>query len=285
MKKSIGKGIRGTKASIILLVCLFCVGDARAGFERRDQGARPIGMGGAFVAIADNAWAIIFNPAGLAQLRGDEIAAFYSPQPFGMIELSLASFALAHPTSFGEVGLSVNRFGFDLYREVSGILSYANSYRDVFSFGINLTYNSLAIKNYGSASAIGVDVGILATVTRGLHWGFFAANVNAPSIGQAKERLPQIYASGLSFSPADGLLLGLDVIKDIRYPALLRAGLEYRLVDPVSLRVGVGNNPTKFSSGLGIHFSFVHFDYAMTTHPDLGLSHQFSVAVDLNELK
>jgi hypothetical protein len=242
-------------------------------------------MGGAFVAIADNAWAIIFNPAGLTQLRGDEIAAFYSPQPFGMTELSLASFALAHPTSYGQVGVSVNRFGFDLYREVSGILSYANSYRDVFSFGINLTYNSLAIKNYGSASAIGVDIGILATITRGLRWGFFAANVNAPSIGQAREKLPQVYASGLSLRPADGLLLGLDVIKDIRYPALLRGGLEYRLVDLVSLRVGVGNNPAKFSSGLGVHYSFVHFDYAMTTHPDLGLSHQFSVAVDFNDLQ
>jgi hypothetical protein len=281
MKKSTGFGCPGMCACILLLVLLFCLGDAQAGFERRDQGARPIGMGGAFVAIADNAWAIIFNPAGLVQLHGDEIGAFYSPQPFGMTELSLASFAFVHATSRGNFGLSVNRFGFDLYREVSGVLSYANSYRDVFSFGINLTYNSLAIKNYGSASAIGVDIGILATVTRGLRWGFFAANVNAPSIGQVKEKLPQVYTSGLSFRPADGLLLGLDVIKDIRYPTLLRGGLEYELVEPVSFRLGVGSNPTKFSSGLGIHYSFVHFDYAMTTHPDLGLSHQFSVALDL----
>jgi hypothetical protein len=285
MKKLTDHGFLAIRASIILFVCLFFAGSVQAGFERRDQGARPIGMGGAFVAIADNAWAIIFNPAGLTQLGGDEIAAFYSPQPFGMTELSLASFALVHPTSYGEVGFSVNRFGFDLYREVSGILSYANSYRDIFSFGINLTYNSLAIKNYGSTSTIGVDIGILTTVTRGLHWGFFAANVNVPSIGQAKEKLPQLFASGLSFRPADGLLLGLDVIKDVRYPALLRGGLEYKVVDPVSLRVGVGNNPTKFSSGLGIHYSFVHFDYAMTTHPDLGLSHHFSVAVDLNEVE
>jgi hypothetical protein len=285
MKKLTQQGFSAIRASIILLVCLFCVGDAEAGFERRDQGARPIGMGGAFVAIADNAWAIVFNPAGLTQLLGDEIAAFYSPQPFGMTELSLASFALAHPTPYGQVGVSVNCFGFDLYREVSGILSYANSYRDVFSFGINLTYNSLAIKNYGSASTIGVDIGILATITRGLRCGFFAANVNAPTIGQAREKLPQVYASGLSFRPADRLLLGLDVIKDIRYPALLRGGLEYKVVDPLSLRVGVGNNPAKFSSGLGIHYSFVHFDYAMTAHPDLGLSHQFSVAVDLTEVK
>jgi hypothetical protein len=285
MKKLTHQGFLAIRASIILLVCLFWVGDAQAGFERRDQGARPIGMGGAFVAIADDAWAIVFNPAGLTQLQGDEIAAFYSPQPFGMAELSLASFALVHPTSYGEVGLSVNRFGFDLYREVTGILSYASSYRDIFSFGINLTYNSLAVKNYGSASAIGIDIGILATVTRELRWGFFAANINAPSIGQAKEKLPQVYVSGLSFRPAEGLMFGLDVIKDIKYPALLRGGLEYKLVDPLSLRVGVGNNPTKFSSGLGVQYSFVHFDYAMTTHPDLGLSHQFSVAVDLNEVE
>jgi hypothetical protein len=285
MKKLTDRVFSALKAPVLFIICLSCVGSAQAGFEKRDQGARPIGMGGAFVAIADNAWAIVFNPAGLTQLHGDEIAAFYSPQPFGMTELSLASFALAHPTSYGQVGFSLNRFGFDLYREVSGILSYANSYRDVFSFGINLTYNSLAIKNYGSASTIGVDIGILATITHGLRWGFFSANVNAPSIGQAREKLPQVYASGLSFSPADGLLLGLDVIKDIRYTALVRGGLEYRLVAPVCLRVGVGNNPTKFSSGLGVHYSFVQFDYAMTTHPDLGLSHQFSVAVDLNELK
>jgi len=284
MKKSIAVAFLGMKVGVILLACLVCLQEARAGFERRDQGARPIGMGGAFVALADNVWAITFNPAGLSRLRGDEISAFYSPQPFGLTELSLASFAYVHPTSRGSFGLLVNRFGFDLYREVSGIFSYANSYQDVFSFGFNMTYNSLAIKNYGSASVVGIDVGLLATVTRGLRWGFFAADINAPSIGQGSEKLPQVYSSGLSYSPVEGLLLGMDVVKDVRYPTLIRGGIEYQVVDAVSLRAGFGSNPTKFSSGVGIHYSLVHFDYAMTTHPDLGLSHQFSVTVDLKGL-
>jgi hypothetical protein len=122
-------------------------------------------------------------------------------------------------------------------------------------------------------------------VTGGLRWGFFAANINAPSIGQAKEKLPQVYSSGLSYSPIDGLLLGVDAVKDVRYPTLIRGGIEYKVVDAASLRAGVGSNPTKFSSGLGIHYSLVRFDYAMTTHPDLGLSHQFSVTVDLKDLR
>jgi hypothetical protein len=285
MKKAIPVAFSRTGVRAVVLLCLLCLQNAQAGFERRDQGARPIGMGGAFVALADNAWAIIFNPAGLSQLRGDEISVFYSPQPFGMTELSLASFAFVHPTSRGSFGLCVNRFGFDLYREVSGTFSYANSHNDIFSFGINLTYNSLAIKNYGSASAIGVDVGLLATVTSRLRWGFFAANINAPSIGTAEEKLPQVYSSGLSYSPVDGLLLAIDAVKDVRYPTLIRSGIEYKVLGVVSLRTGVGSNPTKFSSGLGIHYSVVHFDYAMTTHPDLGLSHQFSVTIDLRDLR
>jgi hypothetical protein len=264
---------------------LLISGTARAGFERREQGARPVGMGGAFMGIADNAWAAVFNPAGLAQVRSGEVSAFYSPQPFGLQELSLASFAFVQSTSLGSLGLSGNRFGFELYRELSGTISYANSYKENFSFGINITYNSLTIKNYGSASAIGVDVGLLATITPGFRWGFFATNVNAPTIGQAREKLPQMYASGLAYSPVQNLLVALDVVKDVRYPTVIKGGIEYRLVDVVNLRAGVGSNPTKFSSGIGIHYSLVSFDYAVTTHQELGLSHQFSVSVLFSALQ
>ncbi len=242
-------------------------------------------MGGAFVGLADNAWAIVFNPAGLALLPAREISAFYSPQPFGLTELSLASFAFVHPTSVGSFGISANRFGFELYREVSGTLSYGNSYNDLFSFGINLTYNSLSIKNYGSASTMGIDVGFLASITTGLRWGFFAANINAPTIGEAKEKLPQVYATGLSYAPVEGLFVGIDVVKDVRHPVFVKGGIEYKVVDAVSLRAGAGSNPTKFSSGIGVHYSFVDFDYAMTTHQDLGLSHQFSVTVNFRKLE
>ncbi len=137
MRKSSVVAFLGMRAGGVFLAFILCLEVARAGFERRDQGARPIGMGGAFVALADNVWAIAFNPAGLSRLRGDEVSAFYSPQPFGLTELSFASFAFVHPTSRGSFGLLVNRFGFDLYREVSGIFAYSNSYKDVFSFGID----------------------------------------------------------------------------------------------------------------------------------------------------
>lgn len=40
-------------------------------YDGRDIGARPIGIGGAFVAVADTADAPYWNPAGLYQLKGN----------------------------------------------------------------------------------------------------------------------------------------------------------------------------------------------------------------------
>lgn len=46
----------------------------RLGFSATGAGARATGMGGAFVAVADDGTAASFNPAGLAQLRTFEVA-------------------------------------------------------------------------------------------------------------------------------------------------------------------------------------------------------------------
>lgn len=46
----------------------------RLGFTVSGAGARATGMGGAFVAVADDATAASFNPAGLAQLRTFEVS-------------------------------------------------------------------------------------------------------------------------------------------------------------------------------------------------------------------
>src|SRR5215467_15040209 len=51
---------------------------ARAAFEDTGWGARPVGMGGAFTAIADDSNAPLYNPAGLVQVQWNEVSAMYS---------------------------------------------------------------------------------------------------------------------------------------------------------------------------------------------------------------
>ena len=71
------------KQQFILLVLLF----APTGFAQElanipgmfldvGYGARPMGMGGAYTATANDAYSIIWNPAGLTQIQGQQ-ASFY----------------------------------------------------------------------------------------------------------------------------------------------------------------------------------------------------------------
>lgn len=52
---------------------LLLVGSAGANFLEVETGARPMGMGGAFVAVADDVTALHWNPAGLADLEGIQV--------------------------------------------------------------------------------------------------------------------------------------------------------------------------------------------------------------------
>ena len=66
--------MRGWKTLPVLLVLLFTASTSfAAGFRLPQAGAKAMGMGFAFTAQADDPSAIYFNPAGLTQLKGQNI--------------------------------------------------------------------------------------------------------------------------------------------------------------------------------------------------------------------
>src|ERR1043166_3350945 len=65
-------------AGLALVSVLLWTGAARAAFNDIVTGARPQGMGGAFVAVADDANALYWNPAGLTQLDSAEATFMHS---------------------------------------------------------------------------------------------------------------------------------------------------------------------------------------------------------------
>ncbi|MGC8924729.1 MAG: OmpP1/FadL family transporter, partial [Calditerrivibrio sp.] len=67
-----------------LLVALSIIGITSGmaysnGFQINEQGAKALGMGGAFVAQADDPSAVYFNPAGITQLAGTQFSLGVSP--------------------------------------------------------------------------------------------------------------------------------------------------------------------------------------------------------------
>lgn len=271
------------KHAVLALLVLACC-ETHSAFEHVARGAGWIAMGGASVAELANPWTAWSNPGGLPALNERLLSLHYSPQPFGLKELAQAAFSYVEPTSVGVFAASGSRFGFELYREIDVQLSFGTKVNDLFSAGASVHYYHLGIERYGAAQTVGVDIGILVQLTDEIRWGFAAFNVNAPTIGDAKEKLPQTFVTGVAYSPIPEGTLVADLEKDIRYPAELHVGFQYTLLDLLALRAGTTGDPSILSAGLGIRYSVVQLDYAFTNHAELGATHQVSLSLHLGEL-
>lgn len=106
---------------------------AQAAFVDLGAGARAPGMGNAFTAVADDVFAIHYNPAGLALLERPEFGSSYTRLLLGLSDnsdLSQMFLGYAHPLRQGRggtLGLSWEQFALDrsLYQEQSFAASYA----------------------------------------------------------------------------------------------------------------------------------------------------------------
>lgn len=270
---------------LFLVILILWAVNLSAQFENTDVGARPTALGGAFTSLSDNSLAIFYNPAGLGQVKYREFAAFYSPAPFGLTDLSTASLSYSEPLSFGTIGAAFKTYGFELYRENNFIVSYGNSYKKKIFYGANLNVYNLHIQNYNNATAFGIDIGAMAYIAKFLQWGFLGKNITGTKIGESKEKIAQVYRSGFTFQPEDKLRFIAEIEKDVKYPLSVRGGLEYSVIDFLDLRFGVGSQPTIFSAGVGINYDIFSFDYSFTKSEDLGFTHLGTISVNFGGIK
>jgi hypothetical protein len=82
---------------------------------------------------------------------------------------------------------------------------------------------------------------------------------------------------GVSLFPVEHIRLICDVYKDVRFPVDFRCGVEFSPSEILTFRVGCAVQPVKLAAGLGATFHYFRFDYALATHPELGLSHLLSL--------
>lgn len=262
--------------AVILAVCPF---RGEAAFERSVIGGRPAGMGGAFVSLSGDLWAATMNPALLTTLDERMVGASVSPGLYGMPELRRGAAAYVEPTTIGTFALSGMRFGFALYHETTLSLAWGMRLPRGLDVGIAFRIHHLGVEGYGSAAALGIDLGARMAVLPALDIGVAIANVNLPSIGASRDRLPVVVAFGFTCTPVRGLTICAGFEKDVLYPASFHAGVEYSPVSTISLRGGVESEPGVYSTGLGLTLGAVDAEYALRGHPVLGMTHEVSLAV------
>lgn len=148
--------------STILCLIVFgaCTFESQAAFENVGIGAKPMGMGGAYTALADDTTAILWNPAGLADVSIPQIGLSYL-ELYGLVGYSFI--ALAQPVaSVGTIAASLSgsndRDG--NYQEVVLNISLARQVVSNLNLGINLKY--LSSKASMGEIKVGSGVGLAA---------------------------------------------------------------------------------------------------------------------------
>jgi len=167
------------------------VGTTAAKFLSIPVGARALGMGGAFVAVANDASAMFWNPAGIAQNYQAE-ALFSHAQWLADIDLNYGGVTIPIG-EFGTVGVNFTSLSMDEFERTTedqpegtgeffsagsfavGV-SFARFLTEWFAIGGNIKYINEHIWN-SSATGLAVDIGTLFTTPfPGLKFGAGIAN-------------------------------------------------------------------------------------------------------------
>lgn len=252
--------------------------------ENNGRGAKAIGLANAFVAVADDPWAIQYNPAGLSRVTPWQISGFFVPQQFDLPELRTTALALALPLKEITLGVAIDRFGFDLYNETTVSVGAGKAFARKLFGGIALNYHHLTIARYGSTSTYSADVGVLAEMIPSVMIGGCFKNLTNASFIKGEDDLPQCFSIGALWKPMNDLLLTTEIEKDIRYAASVKAGIEKIFLNLLALRFGIANNPDKYSAGIAVIYAGIEFGYAGYSHTELGWTHQIELSFQFGEM-
>ncbi len=213
--------------------------DLGGAFSEIGAGARPLGMGDAFVAVADDANAADENPAGMAFFAPDKhYATFTHSDLYGLSFLNRDYVAYAQgDQGYGAIGLSWNQLSADLQPgswnedafQYSGAKQVWGFHKDDFvklSVGWQLKYLRVATDLGNATSATGIDNGATgpATLTTSVSGG----NANGWGTGLgALLKLGDQFAVGLMAQDLYSTLTwGTGTQETI--PEVTRLGVSYR---------------------------------------------------------
>ncbi len=306
--------------SILAIAVLLCV---PGGMLQADEyagemlsigvGARAMAMGGAFVAVANDATAAYWNPAGLSFIRNVELSTIHRGE--GTYELTGVGYdffncavnlgkrgawavsyvmhsvggidhTIANPDASDPVPYVV--LGQFSARDNAVILSTGHKLAKHVAVGGSLKYLWTKIFD-AKATGFGMDLGVLMKP-----WKKFSLGMNVQDLGGSvrwsgteknpKETIPDNVKLGMAFAQrVDKHLLGLSFDVDTKYSPVLHYGLEYWHADLVSLRVGLVDRGPSFkiedkdtSIGGGVRLYLITVDYAFVDY-ELVDAHYISV--------
>jgi hypothetical protein len=253
-----------------VLFCLFFVIRPYQICAQATIGARSLAMGLTSTALTNDNWAVFGNPSLMKTNK--YTFSFYGMRYSGFTELTDLAASATFNIENGIIGVGFHRYGFELFNESRFRLGYRNGFEG-FNYGLAVNYNHISQGgNYGSAGAIGLDIGIGAELGNRLLLAAKTSNLNKPAYGDSGEELYRDLAVGLSYYIDRQFNTIIELVKDIRFPLSIRSGFEVHLIPSFCLRAGITIEPLTWSFGIGFHSESISVNLAVQNHEILGLS-------------
>ena len=261
--------------------------------------ARAAGMGEAYTAATNDAYATFWNPAGLLSATQSNVVLMHNRwlfdvnSEFGAVQFrkQKSSFAF-HVYSFNVGAIEVRNIpSTDPLEETSAHyaslgFSYARQLGNTLDVGVTVKYLYEKIFIH-SAGGYGLDLGVNY---RGLGQNLLlaAALQNLGSMGELDREataLPALLRAGGRYQFANPvgpleLLVAGDAVLPFEENLRVHLGLEAGLWQQLMLRAGYmnGYESRNVSFGIGVRKSAFHFDYSYTPFSDdLGSGQRFSL--------
>lgn len=274
-------------------------GNTAANFLRVGVGARPVAMGEAYTALADDTHAVYYNPAGLAHLERQEVTMMHN-KFFEGVHQQYAAYAYPH-WKYGTFATALTMLSvqpFDAYtpqdqpdgRVTAQDLAVSVAWsREVpkltgLSIGVAGKFINSRLATY-NAQAGALDGGVLwrQSETDGLSLGFAVRNLGTPMTFIAEEfHLPVSAHAGAAYRA------GVPLWDDASYTYVLEAvgardrdpyvatGVEFRPVDEFAIRAGWRlNQDTGLGLSAGIGFRSLEKGFVADWFPELALDYAF----------
>lgn len=244
-------------------------------------GGRAIGMGDASVTLS-GFWSGFQNTAGITSSDQLAFGVAYENR-YGMDGFNFMAAGISAPTPFGHVFASAFRFGDDIYNEHKASLGYATEI-GIIQLGGRVNYLQYHILDFGTQSSWSLDFGGIASLTPQLVIGAQALNITQSSLSKGNEQaIPTLLKLGASYRPVIYFMLNAEIEKDIQMASLVKVGAEYNLLEKFYLRSGIQSGSFQTFYGLGFKYLSIHWDYALSNHPELGFSHAMSLQYSLRK--
>ncbi|NOX37551.1 MAG: PorV/PorQ family protein [Calditrichaeota bacterium] len=272
-------------------------------FLKIGVGAPAAGMGNAYTAVASDAFATYWNPAGLMAARSGNVVFTHTNWLFDAISEFAAwqvrgqqSSVALHLYTFYVGQIPVRLIPSDQplattnAQYLSGGISYARNLRPHLALGVTLKY--LYEKIYvETATGWALDVGVryqmpghpLVLAATLQHLGKMNALLSRAS------RLPTVLRAGIAYQPdvAVGPAKFQLAVDGLRYWSgswKLNSGLEVKLWRQLALRAGylLGYDDRSLGFGFGFQKATLRFDYSFNPFgAGLGEVHRFSMFLAL----